>query len=56
MKTSRRDFLKGSAAAAGSLLVSREKAFAMSKPISKRIDDQQKIPKRLLGRTKVSHS
>jgi len=51
MKTSRRNFLKSSAVAVGSLLVSGERTFAMSKPISKKIDSQQKIPKRLLGRT-----
>ncbi len=51
MKTSRRDFLKGSAVAAGSLLVSSDRSFAMSKTISKKIDGPQKIPKRLLGRT-----
>ena len=51
MKPSRRDFLKGSAVTAGSLLFSGERILAMSKPAPEKIIDRPKIPKRLLGRT-----
>ncbi len=51
MKPSRRDFLKGSAVTAGSLLFSGERILAMSKPTPEKITDRPKMPKRLLGRT-----
>ena len=51
MKASRRNFLKGAAAAMFGLLGCNKKALTMSKPTSQKLSKQHKMPKRRLGKT-----